>query len=94
MIHAPYIIEEGKNLEINAFPMGEGLTSVVMRTGKPLIISENMEKSIRDDGAKTVGALAKSWLGVPLKYRGETFGVIIAQDIFHEIVLQIQINAY
>ncbi len=84
MIQVPYIIEEGKKLEIPPFPMGEGLTSIVMRTGMPLLIVEDMEKNIRELGAKTVGALAKSWLGVPLKYGGETFGVIIAQDIFRE----------
>ncbi len=84
LIQVPYIIEEGKNLEINPFPLGEGLTSIVMRTGKPLLITENMEKSIQELGAKTVGAIAKSWLGVPLKYGGETFGIIIAQDIFRE----------
>ncbi len=84
MIQVPYITEEGKSLEISPFPMGEGLTSIVLRSGKPLLISENMEKSIRELGAKTVGAIAKSWLGVPLKYGGDTFGVIIAQDIFRE----------
>lgn len=84
MIQVPYITEEGKSLDISPFPMGEGLTSIVLRSGKPLLISENMEKSIRELGAKTVGAIAKSWLGVPLKYGGDTFGVIIAQDIFRE----------
>ncbi len=84
MIQVPYIIEEGKNLDIKAFPLGEGLTSIVLTTGKPLLIDENVEKNMREMGAKTVGATAKSWLGVPLKYGGESFGVIIAQDIFRE----------
>lgn len=84
MIQVPYITEEGKSLEISPFPLGEGLTSIVMRSGKPLLICENIEKSMRELGAKTVGAIAKSWLGVPLKYGGDTFGVIIVQDIFKE----------
>ncbi len=84
MIQVQYIVEEGKNLEINPFPLGEGLTSIVMHTGKPLLITENIEKIVKELGAKIVGAIPKSWLGVPLKYAGETFGVIISQDNFRE----------
>lgn len=83
-IHAPYMVEDGKNLEIEPFPLGEGLSTVVLRTGKPLLIVEDTERKVKELGAKTVGAVAKSWLGVPLQYAGEVFGLIIAQDIYRE----------
>lgn len=82
MIEVPYIFEEGKRLDIKPFPLGEGLSSLVIRSGKPLLIAEDIEKNLHTIDAKTVGATAKSWLGVPLKFGGDAFGVIIVQDIF------------
>jgi GAF domain-containing protein/HAMP domain-containing protein len=84
MIRIPYLHEEGELLEIPPFPMGEGLTSIVLRTRKPLLLAENVEEQSNALGAKVAGPPARSWLGVPMLYAGEAIGAIIVQDIRQE----------
>jgi GAF domain len=83
-IRVPYLHEEGVMLEIPPFPMGEGLTSIVLRTRKPLLLKENVEEQSNALGAKVAGPPALSWLGVPMLYAGEVIGAIIVQDIHQE----------
>lgn len=83
-IRIPYIFEEGKMLDIPPFPLGEGLTSIIVRTRSPLLLVENTEEKALELGAKTFGAPAKSWLGVPMLFGGQVVGAIIAQDINQE----------
>ena len=52
-IRIPYLHEEGVLLEIPAFRMGEGLTSIVLRTRKPLLLSENVEEQSQCPGRKS-----------------------------------------
>jgi GAF domain-containing protein len=83
-IEIPYMVEEGHKLEITPFPLGEGLTSILVRTRKPLLLAEDVEARSKALGAKIQGAPAKSWLGVPMIYSGEVIGAIIVQDINQE----------
>lgn len=79
-IHIPYIYEGGDPLTVEPFPLGEGLTSIVVRTRQPLMLVEDTEQRARALGAKIVGKMAKSWLGVPLITAGEVIGVMTVQD--------------
>jgi GAF domain-containing protein len=83
-IRVPYLHEEGALMEIPAFPMGEGLTSIVLRTRKPLLLVENVEEQTNALGVISAGPPARSWLGVPMLYAGEVIGAIIVQDIHQE----------
>ena len=83
-IKIPYMYEEGQTIDIPPFPLGEGLTSIVIHSRKPLMIVENAVQEAEALGAKLVGEPAKSWLGVPLLHRSQPIGVMIAQDIQHE----------
>ena len=83
-IRIPYMIEDGQVLDIAPFPLGEGLTSILVRTRKPLLLDEDVETKSRALGAKVQGQPAKSWLGVPMLYSGEVVGAIIVQDIQQE----------
>lgn len=83
-IEIPYVYEDGDNLHIDPFPLGEGLTSILIRTRKSLLLVEDTENKARALGAKMVGAPAKSWLGVPLIFSGEVTGAIIVQDTERE----------
>lgn len=85
-IRVPYMVEEGQELVIPPFPLGEGLSSVVIRSGKPLLLSTAQEvlEFGQTHGAKQIGEPAKCWLGVPMTYGGETLGLIIVQDIRQE----------
>ncbi|MEW5872429.1 MAG: GAF domain-containing protein [Chloroflexota bacterium] len=83
-IRIPYMYEEGKYVNIQPFPLGQGLSSIVIRSGQPLMLVEDTINRTRALGAITYGEPAKSWLGVPLRMANETFGLIIAQDLEHE----------
>ena len=83
-INIPYLWEEGKFSSIDTFPLGEGLTSILIRTREPLMLVEDTEKRSIAMGAKVAGRAAKSWLGVPMVARGEAIGAIIIQDLEKE----------
>jgi GAF domain-containing protein len=79
-ISFPYLFEDGERLQLDPIPLGEGLTSIVIRTKSPLLLVGDTENQARALGAKTVGKLAKSWLGVPLLIGESILGVITIQD--------------
>jgi GAF domain-containing protein len=83
-ISIPYLYEDGKFSTIDTFPLGEGLTSILIRTGEPLMLVEDTEKRAAAMGAKISGKPALSWMGVPLMAEGEAVGALIIQDLEHE----------
>ncbi len=87
-IEIPYLFEpaeDGNQVQhIDPFPLGAGLTSILINTHKPLMIVENMEQRARELGALTVGRPSLSWLGVPLMVSDEVIGAMIVQDPEHE----------
>ena len=83
-ISVPYFFEQGHLSRINAFPMGEGLTSILIRTRQPLMLLEETEKKALALGAKVVGGVPLSWMGVPMLVGGEPIGAIILQDLENE----------
>jgi GAF domain-containing protein len=83
-IEIPYAYEGGEILHIDPFPLGEGLTSILIRTRQPLMLVDDTENKARALGAKLVGMPAKSWLGVPMMVVGEVIGALIVQDSEHE----------
>ena len=84
-INIPYLYENNAFSSVDTFPLGEGLTSVIIRTREPLMLVEDTEKRAIAMGAKIVGKSALSWLGVPLLASGEAIGAIIIQDLEHEL---------
>ncbi len=83
-INIPYLYEEGSFSSVDTFPLGEGLTSILIRTHQPLMLVEETEKRAIAMGAKVSGKPALSWLGVPLLVRGDAIGAMIVQDPYHE----------
>lgn len=83
-INIPYLFEDGKFSSIDTFPLGEGLTSILIRTREPLMLVEDTEKRAAAMGAKVAGKAAKSWMGVPMIAHGEAIGAIIVQDLENE----------
>jgi GAF domain-containing protein len=81
LISIPYMYEEHTVKTAEPFPLGEGLTSILIRTRQPLMIVENTEKRTRELGAIVLGTPAKSWMGVPLLIGGEAIGAMIVQDL-------------
>jgi GAF domain-containing protein len=84
MIEIPYAYEEGQMISIPSFPLGDGLTSIIIRTRQPLLLVEDTEKRAEQLGARVHGAPAKSWLGVPLLVGRDVIGALIVQDLEKE----------
>ncbi|HAW50949.1 MAG TPA: hypothetical protein DCX54_01285 [Flavobacteriales bacterium] len=83
-IRIPYIYDEENIKSIETFPLGEGITSILIRTQQPIIITKDTEKRMLELGAKIVGSPAASWMGVPLVVNNQAIGAIIVQDLQHE----------
>ena len=83
-INIPYLFEDGHARSIDAFPVGEGLTSVLLRSKQPLFINENFQEQAEALGAKIDGRPAKSWMGAPLVIEDQAVGALIVQDLDKE----------
>jgi len=83
-ISIPYLYEDGKLSTVETFPLGEGLTSILIRTRKPLMLLEDTMNRATAMGAKMTGKPAQSWMGVPVLARNEPIGAIIVQDLKNE----------
>lgn len=79
-INIPYLYEDDRLMTIESFPLGEGLTSILIRTREPLMIVEDTANRAIAMGARISGKPARSWMGVPLLAHGEAMGAIIVQD--------------
>jgi GAF domain-containing protein len=84
LIRIPYMVEQGEFVTVEPFPLGEGLTSLLINERKPLLIVEDTRQQAEALGAKVTGKYAKSWLGVPLLIGGEAIGAMVVQDIEKE----------
>lgn len=79
-ISVPFSYEDGKISAIESFPLGEGLTSILIRTLQPLMLVENTEQKAAKLGAKIVGKPARSWMGAPMLVQNKPIGALIIQD--------------
>jgi two-component system cell cycle sensor histidine kinase/response regulator CckA len=80
MLSFPYYIDE-----YDAPPvlqeMGRGLTEYVLRTGQPLLVSDQQVEQMAAEGLiELIGTPSSEWLGVPLKRGDRTFGVLVVQS--------------
>lgn len=78
-ISFPYLYEDGQRTNLPPIPLGEGLTSVVIRRKEPLMLLEDTARRAEELGAKRVGKIAKSWLGAPLLIGDTVIGIICVQ---------------
>jgi signal transduction histidine kinase/DNA-binding response OmpR family regulator len=65
-------------------PFGSGLTSQIIRTGQPLLINEDMERTRTKMGIQAMGISTASYLGVPIPSGGQMIGVISVQSTDQE----------
>lgn len=83
-ISIPFNYDEGQIVSIESFPLGEGLTSILLRTRQPLMLVEDTERKAAELGSKTVGRAPKSWMGAPMLVQGNPIGALIIQDLENE----------
>lgn len=82
LIQFPYFYEQGQLVSIPPFPLGEGLTSVLIQTRKPLLLPN--AQAVLSRSGKVIGREPKSWMGIPLVYASTVVGAIIIQDLDRE----------
>ncbi|MGD8626018.1 MAG: GAF domain-containing protein, partial [Anaerolineae bacterium] len=74
-----FYVEEGRRREPEAqsWPLGTGLTSQIVRNGRPLVTDDYLAE-VQRRGVSAGGRPARAWLGVPLKagVGGTVLGVL------------------
>lgn len=84
LISFPYFVDEIDE-PIPAKKPGKGLTEYVLRTGKPLFATPEVFNNLIETGdVELVGVDSFDWLGVPLKIKEKTIGVIVVQSYNNE----------
>ncbi len=81
-IEFPLMVDEGKRVDSDPIPIGEGLTSTVIRTKKMLHV-RSPEEYARVIGKPVLFGSMKApatWLGIPLFVEGRVIGVISVQS--------------
>jgi len=79
MLHFPYFRDEEEENPVSE-PLGKGLTEYVLRSGKPLLALPEVFNGLEKKGeVVSVGPPSIDWLGVPLKTRERTIGVMVVQ---------------
>ena len=77
MIHFPYQYGES---EYKPLKYGEGLTSKIIGSRKPLIMNNEADRQTHHAGTKVIGRRALSYLGVPISVGDACLGVISVQS--------------
>jgi signal transduction histidine kinase/CheY-like chemotaxis protein/HAMP domain-containing protein len=84
-IHRPVFIEDGEPVESPPpAPLGQDLSSYVIRTGEVLVINENVEQEVGRLGLQIAGTPPESLIIAPLALGDEVIGVIGLQDTERE----------
>src|SRR6478609_7784731 len=71
----PYDLDEGKTFQRGSFPVGPGITSTVLRSGRSLRIG-TIEEQVAAGALQVGGSDTQSWLGAPIPAGSRVIGVI------------------
>lgn len=76
----PYFVDEIDD-DSSSKKLGKGLTEYVLRTGKSALVDLSKDEELRSLGEiELIGPQSPIWLGVPLKIKEKTIGVMVVQD--------------
>jgi len=87
LIRFPYFIDMGKRIAVDPLPLTDvGISSYVLRTGKTLVINENLMQESKKYGSKMLpgGHPAKSAVFVPLVVNHQARGLLALGDVERE----------
>lgn len=86
LLHFPYYVDERDDEHPAPMPLGKSPTALVIRTGKPLLLTPETLQPLLDSGEMVlVGSRPVDWLGLPLKTEGRTLGVLAVQSYDEEL---------
>jgi PAS domain S-box-containing protein len=80
LIRIQFTVEEGRRQPAVTLKLGQGLTSHILATGQPLLLTDGVEGFIKGHGLTLEGRPARSWLGVPLIAKDRVIGAIAVQS--------------
>lgn len=83
-IEFPYIFEKDPRPLEKAISFEEGLVSHIVDLKMPLLLNQNIEQYYTQLDIQPVGAIPKSYLGVPIILRDEVIGVLSVQHLTQE----------
>jgi GAF domain-containing protein/HAMP domain-containing protein len=83
-ISIPFSYQDEKISALESYPMGEGLTSILIRTHQPLMLVNDVERQATELGARMIGRPARSWMGAPMLVQNKPIGALIIQDADNE----------
>jgi len=79
LLSFPYFVDE-VDTHFPSKRLGKGLTEHVLRTGKPLLVTPEVQAELERRGeVELIGAPSIDWVGVPLKIGEAIIGVLVAQ---------------
>ena len=79
-VRFPYDVDEGERFERGVIKLGPGITSTVIRTGRPLRIS-TIEDQMAAGAIQIGGSDTQSWLGVPIPAGDRVIGIVGLESI-------------
>ncbi len=81
LLEFPYFVDEyDLTSDVKPRKLRKGLTEYVLRTGRPLLATPEVYDDLVAAGeAELIGAPSIDWLGVPLKVKDRTIGVVVTQ---------------
>jgi PAS domain S-box-containing protein len=80
MISFPYFVDEFDSPPPPC-KLGRGLTEYVLKTGQNMLVDADLDLKLRKQGlTDLIGPPTEIWLGVSLKVKNKTIGVIVVQD--------------
>jgi PAS domain S-box-containing protein len=84
LIRIEFLVQEGQRQPPTALRLGEGLTSYLVSTGKPILLRHGTDEFHQEHGLRPAGPPAKSWLGVPMIAEDRVIGGIVIQSYDRE----------
>ena len=81
LLEFPYFVDEYDTArDIPPRKLRKGLTEYVLRTGQPLLATPEVYEHLVNTGeVELIGAPSIDWLGVPLKVKDRSIGVVVTQ---------------
>ncbi len=89
LIHVEFLMEHGERQPPVILKPGQGLTSYLVRTGQPILLTHGSKEFLKAENLKQEGPPAKSWLGVPMIAEGRAIGAIAVQSYDQESAFDI-----
>jgi GAF domain-containing protein/CheY-like chemotaxis protein len=79
-ISFPYDVDEGESFARGAMPLGPGMTSKVIATGRPLRVG-SIDEQLAQRAISVGGSETQSWLGVPIVGSSGVIGVVALESL-------------